>query len=580
MSSLAPPILLLAVVSSLAATEPLESQQPEQSRSPFRFEDRAAAAGLNHQTLYGQPGANKYLLETTGSGVAWVDIDRDGDLDAFFVNGSRLEGFPQGARPVSRLYRNLGDGRFADITAAAGVGRHGWGQSVCAGDYDNDGFEDLFVTYWGQNSLWRNQGDGTFQDTARSVGLTQKSRRWNSGCSFLDYDRDGDLDLFVANYIDFDPSTAPTPDSGLCRYKGVPVACGPPGLEGGTNILYRNLGGSFEDVSEASGVAHANGTYALGVVTLDFNDDGWTDIYVANDSNPAALYENRRDGTFEDIGILAGVAYSQDGKPQAGMGVAVGDVDNDGRLDLFKTNFAEDTVNLYLNQGDGLFEDATFRSGLGVNTRWLGWGCGLFDFDNDGWLDVFEVNGHVYPEVAHLSDSTSYKQRKVVYRNRGGGRFQDVTLSAGADLSAPQAGRGAAFGDCDNDGDIDVLVNNVNSPPNLYLNQQRSGNGWLALRLLGRKSNRSGIGARVRLKVGDALLTDEVRSGGSYYSQNQLRLHFGLGTKKSADWIEIRWPSGSVDRHEKVAGQRLLFALEGGPLSPERSVLASAAAEK
>jgi hypothetical protein len=343
------------------------------------------------------------LLETTGCGAAVLDIDSDGWLDLYLVNGTTLEGFPKGKEPISHLYRNRRDGTFENVTARAGVGQSGWGQGACAADYDNDGRDDLFVTSWGQNHLYRNRGDGTFDDVTATAGLANAKPRWGSGCAFLDYDRDGRLDLLAANYIDFDLASAPVPESGLCRYKGVPVACGPPGLPGGKNVLYRNTGdGTFEDVSAASGVAAAKGSYGLGVSTLDFDDDGWTDVYVANDSKPSTLYRNNRDGTFTDIAILAGCAYSQDGKPQAGMGVAVGDYDRNGTMDIFKTNFAGDTATLYANTGTGFCEDRTFPSGIGRNTRWLGWGVGFADFDLDGWLDLFLVNGHVYPEVEQL----------------------------------------------------------------------------------------------------------------------------------------------------------------------------------
>ena len=340
---------------------------------------------------------------------------------------------------------------------------------MCAGDIDNDGYEDLFVTYFGRNRLYRNKGNGTFEDISAASGTRDPADRWSTGCAFFDYDRDGRLDLIVANYIDLDLKTAPTPESGLCRYKGIPVACGPPGLRGGKNILYHNLGGlRFEDVSERSGITRANGTYGLGAVSFDFDDDGWSDAYVANDSNPSALYRNNHDGTFSDVGVSAGCGYSQDGKPQAGMGLAIGDYDHDGAMDIVKTNFAGDTTSLYRNTGPGSCEDRTFAAGLGRNTRWLGWGAGFIDLDNDSWLDLFLANGHVYPEVHKLATEAAYKQRKVVYRNLQNGRFEDITEALGAAMTEPKAARGAAFGDFDNDGSVDVLVNNVHDTPDLY----------------------------------------------------------------------------------------------------------------
>jgi hypothetical protein len=535
-----------------------------QSALTFSFTETAARAGLTAATVYGGVRSNKYLLETTGSGVAALDYDNDGWLDAFVVNGTTLEGFPKGKEPTSHLYRNKHDGTFEDVTARAGVAVTGWGQGACAGDYDNDGSIDLLVTFWGTNRLFHNRGDGTFADVTQKAGLDTTRARWGAGCAFVDYDRDGRLDLFVANYIDLDLSTSPVPESGLCRYKGLPVACGPPGLPGGKNVLYRNRGdGTFSDESARSGITAAHGTYGLGVSTLDFDGDGWTDIYVANDSNPSALYRNNRDGTFTDIGITAGCAYSQDGKPQAGMGVAVGDYNRDGRRDIFKTNFAGDTSTLYANNGSGLCEDRTFASGFGRNTRWLGWAVAFLDLDLDGWLDLFLVNGHVYPEVEQLKSEAGYRQRKVVYRNRGDGRFDDVTEQLGPPVTVPKAGRGAAFADFDNDGDIDVLVNNMHEPPELYRLDQRQPRNWAALQLVGTSSNRSAIGARVRLTAGGVTQVDEVRGGGSYYSQNDLRPHFGLGDATAVDRVEVRWPNGREEEWTAVGRNRFVTLTEG-----------------
>jgi hypothetical protein len=535
----------------------------------FSFTNVAQQAGLTATTVYGGKDANKYLLETTGCGAAVLDVDNDGYLDIFLVNGSVLEGFPKGNEPTNHLYRNRRDGTFEDITDKAGLKASGWGQGACAADYDNDGFDDLFVTYWGQNRLYRNNGNATFTEVTAKAGLTDTRRRWGAGCAFVDYDRDGRLDLFAANYIDLDLATAPVPSSGLCRYKGVPVACGPPGLPGGRNVLYRNKGdGTFEDVSEPSGVLRANGTYGLGVSTLDFDADGWPDIYVANDSNPSALYRNNRDGTFTDIGVAAGCAYSQDGKPQAGMGIAVGDYDRSGTLDLFKTNFAGDTSTLYSNNGEGLCEDRTFAGGIGLNTRWLGWGVGFVDFENDGWLDLFLVNGHVYPEVVQLKTEAGYKQRKVIYRNLRNGRFEDVTERLGPPASTPKAGRGAAFADFDNDGDVDVVINNVHDTPDLFRLDSPATSHWVTLKLVGTRSNRSAIGARVRLHGSGGVQVDEVRGGGSYYAQNDLRVHFGLGDVNRIDRVEVRWPNGLEEVWTDVAIDRIVTLTEGQGKSP------------
>ncbi|MBA3711643.1 MAG: CRTAC1 family protein [Pyrinomonadaceae bacterium] len=529
-----------------------------------KFVDVARQAGITTKTIYGDEQKNRYLLETTGSGAAFFDYDNDGWLDVFLVNGTRFDGLPQDQTLTNRLYRNNGDGTFTDMTGKAGLTRSGWGQSACVGDFDNDGHSDLFISAYGKNALYRNKGDGTFTEVADKAGVANNRTRWGSGAAFLDYDKDGHLDLFVASYIDFDPKTAPLPETGPCLYKGVMVACGPPGLTGGVNMLYRNNGnGTFTDVSEKSGVTKANGTYGLGVLVADFDNDTWPDIYVANDSSPAALYQNNKNGTFTDIGLEAGAAFSVDGKPQAGMGVSAGDYDRDGWLDIFKTNFSGDTSTLYRNVGKAVFDDMTFPAGIGVNTRWLGWGCGFFDMDNDGWLDVFLVNGHVYPEVARLTTEAGYAQRKVLYRNLRNGRFEDISVSVGGAVMTPSPARGCAFGDFDNDGRIDILINNINALPELLRSESSAGNNWIKIRTVGAKSNRDGIGARIKCVTEDGTQIDEVRSGGSYYSQNDLRIHFGVGKNQKVKTIEIRWPSGQVDTLNDVAVNQLIHVKEG-----------------
>ena len=534
------------------------------------FVDIGHEAGLNAKTIYGGEHKNKYLLETTGCGVAFYDYDNDGWLDIFLVNGWRLEGFPTGEEPTSHLFRNNRDGTFTDVSVKAGLVHHGWGQGVCIGDYDNDGFDDLFVSYFGKNVLYRNNGDGTFTDVTDKAGVGGSGKRWNTGCSFVDYDRDGKLDLFVANYIDLDLATAPVPESGPCLYKGVMVACGPPGLKGGKNILFHNNGdGTFTDVSESSGILRANGTYGLGVLTADFDNDGWPDIYVANDSAPSALYQNKKNGKFEDIAVEAGCALSPDGKPQAGMGVSAADYDLDGNLDIVKTNFAGDTPSLYRNLGGANFEDRTFAAGLGAHTQYLGWGCGFFDFDNDGWADILICNGHVYPEVEQLKTEAGYAQHKLLYRNLRNGRFEEITDMAGPGITAAVAARGCAFGDFDNDGDIDMVVNTVNGLPQLLRCDSTSGNNWIKVKLIGTKSNRSAIGARVSCVAAFPGETkphrqiDEVRSGGGYFSQSDLRVHFGLGKAEKVDVIEIRWPSGQVDTLKDLVVNKLVTVKEG-----------------
>src|SRR5262245_14667748 len=560
-------------VRSLCAAIPVFSFDQLVAGLPLatQFVNVAREAGLRTKTIFGGERRNRFLLETTGCGCAFIDYDNDGWLDIFLVNGTRFEtSWPSGQAPVSRLYKNNRDGTFTDVTEKAGVAHAGWGQGICAGDYDNDGWDDLFVTYWGECVLWHNNGNGTFTNVAKKAGVTTNQgsgkQRWNTGCAFLDYDKDGHLDLFVANYIDFDPKTAPLPESGPCLYKGLTVACGPPGLEGGKNILFHNNGdGTFTDVSVKSGILKTPGTYGLGVLVGDFDNDGWPDIYVANDSSSSALYKNNHDGTFTDIALEAGVAFSADGKPQAGMGVAASDYDGDGRLDIVKTNFAGDTSSLYRNLGKMVFDDQTFQAGLGKNTRFLGWGVGFLDFDNDGWPDILLCNGHVFPEVGETDTESGYRERKVLYRNLGNGKFADVSLEGGPGILEKVPGRGCAFGDFDNDGDIDVLVNCINDAPQLLRCDQSTRTNWLKVKTVGVKSNRTGIGARIYCSTtGGRRQMDEVRSGGSYISQNDLRVHFGLGKATSAE-IEVRWPSGIIDRFRADAN-RVITIIEGkGP---------------
>src|SRR3984957_3420345 len=557
---------------------PLAHALPSAPVDPFRapvtagspvqvsFKDVAPQAGLRSVCVFGGDKVKKWILETTGCGIAFFDYDNDGWLDIFQVNGTTLEG-GAGAPPTNHLYKNNRDGTFTNVTAAAGFTRTGWGQGVCVGDYNNDGREDLFVTYWGQNVLYRNNGDGTFTDVTREAGLLQTGRlpRWNTGCCFVDYNRDGLLDLFVANYVDLDLAATPAAGSGpFCQWKGIPVLCGPRGLPAGVNLLYRNNGnGTFTDVSASSGVSGPRGHYGFTALTGDFDNDGWPDIYVACDSTPSLLFHNNHDGTFTEIGVKSGCAFNDDGKEQAGMGAAAGDYNCDGMLDIFKTNFSDDTATLYRNEGDGTFQDATFESGLGKNTQYLGWGCGFVDIDNDGWLDIFQANGHVYPELDRSGSGVLFREKKLLCRNLRDGKFEDISGRAGSDISAVHSSRGVAFGDFDNDGEVDIVINNMNYPPVLLRNDGGNRNRWLQIKALGTRSNRSGIGAKVAVKAGEQTQVQEVRRGGRYLSQSDLTLHFGLGSAIQADLIEIRWPSGMLDRLTNVSTNQLIRVKEG-----------------
>ncbi len=531
------------------------------------FVDIAQRVGLNFFCYHGGEASKKYIIEATGCGVAFIDYNQDGWQDIFFVNGSRLEGFPPGEEPRNRFYHNNGDGTFTDVTARAGLGRSGWGQGVCVGDYDNDGWEDLFVTYWGQNALYRNSGDGTFTDITAKAGLLDRGPRprWGTGCAFIDYDKDGHQDLFISDYIDLDLENTPMAGEGpFCQSRGIPVMCGPRGLPGGTNRLYHNNGdGSFTDVSQSSGVVQPSGYYAFAILTSDFDNDDWPDIYVACDSTPSILYHNNGDGTFTDVAVPYGAAYNEDGMEQAGMGVSAGDYNRDGWFDIFKTNFSEDTSTLYRNNGDGTFTDATYEAGMSMNTRYLGWGCAFFDYDNDSWKDIVLVNGHLYPEAEQIGLDTRYRQPKILYKNLRNGRFQDVSADAGPGITSSSPARGMAVGDFDNDGDLDIVINNINDRAELLRNEGGNENHAIMIKTIGEKSNRTGLGARIRVVTGTDEQVDEVRSGGSFDSQSDLRVHFGIGQAAKVDLIEIKWLSGQVDTLKDVEPNQVIYVAEG-----------------
>jgi len=558
-----------ALAQQRPSTGPGSKDKSEANGFPVTFVDVAGLAGLSDPIIYGGLEHKKYIIETNGSGVAFFDYDNDGWVDILLLNGTRLEGFPKGKEPTIKLYRNQRNGSFSDTTAKAGLRHAGWASAICAGDYDNDGYEDLYLTYWGQNVLYRNRGDGTFTDMTQKASLGTKGTRWGSGCTFVDYDRDGNLDLFVANYLKFDLETAPEPGKGAnCTWKGIPVNCGPKGLPTDINLLYHNNGdGTFADVSDKSGIAKVEDRYSMTAITTDFNNDGWPDIYVACDSTASTLYRNNRDGTFTDVSLETGAAYNEDGQAQAGMGVAIGDYNGDGFLDIFKTHFADDLPMLYKNSGREFFEDASRAAGFD-HTRYVQWGTGFADFDNNGWPDILIATGNVYPEVEKLFKEYPHRGPRLVYQNLGNGRFKEVTAHSGPGVLTAKSSRGCAFGDFDNDGDVDVLVMNMNEPPlllrNEYINRQnRERNNWIKVKLIGTKSNRSAIGARVQVKSGLHLQTQEVTSQSSYYSHNDLRLHFGIGTSLKAAQIEIRWPNGQTETVKDIAVNQTVRIKEG-----------------
>ncbi len=597
--------------SAQSTAPPITAQIPKPSphAAPnVSYSDVTKAAGLGaFRSVFGTP-AKDYILEATGAGCALVDYDNDGWLDIYLVNGATLnalrgkEKFPRAA-----LFRNNHDGTFSDVTDKAGVANERWGQGVCAGDFDNDGWADLYVTNFGANRLYRNNHDGTFTDMAEKAGVTIGS--WSTGCAFGDYDGDGRLDLFVAGYVDFDLNRLPpaatgegekgrkgereqnnpqsaiqTPQSkamgaayvagaSFCEYRNQRVMCGPKGLVGAADHLFRNNGdGAFTETSVKAGVQDKAGYYGFGVAWLDYDDDGKLDLLVANDSTPNYLYHNNGDGTFADVSYLSGVALNGNGREQADMGVSVGDYDNDGRLDIHITNFADDFNVLYHNDDGAMFSDTSFPAGLGLVTMpFLGWGTNFLDYDNDGWLDLFVTNGHVYPNADNSDWGTSYQQRALLFRNVKG-KFHDVGASAGAALHVPRAGRGSAVGDYDNDGDADLLLNNLDEAATLLRNDGGNKAGhWLTLQLRGdvqQKCPRDAIGTTVFCTVAGQRLRAEVASGRSLHSQSDLRVHFGLGAATKIDKLEVRWMNGKAETYEIKAVDRILTIEQGKGIRP------------
>ena len=552
--------MVMGVAAAGQQVYPASAEHP----TPAWFVDVAAKAGITVRNVNGSEEHKKYIVEATGSGMAIIDYDRDGWPDIFLVNGTEMGGAGKGAASNHLLHNNH-DGTFTDVTAKAGMVSSGWGQGACVGDYDNDGFDDLYVTGYGKGRLFHNLGNGSFKEVGEAAGVAGSGKEWGTGCAFVDYDRDGRLDLMVANYVHFDLAKTPAPGSEAgCVWKGTPVMCGPRGLPSAPNILFHNEGGGkFTDASKAAGIEKTEGHYCFSVTTLDFNEDGWPDIYVACDSTPSILYRNNHDGTFTDVAADAGVAFNEDGREQAGMGSTAADYDGDGHLDLFKTNFSDDTATLYRNHGDGTFTDETFAAGLGINSDALGWGAMFADVDNDGWPDLLVVNGHVYPEVDAAKLGAAYREPRFLYWNQGNGKFKDVSKAAGPGMTEPLSGRGLALADLWNDGRLEAVVNNLSDRPMLLVNEARNGNHWLGIKLTGTRSNRDGIGARVRVLGAKRSWVDEVRSGSSYNSSSDLRLHFGLGGETKILGVEVRWPNGGRERFLVEGVDKVVELVEG-----------------
>jgi hypothetical protein len=561
-------VALVALALRGAGGDPQRRGTPRLTAAPGppladQFLEVSATAGIRFSLTSGGP-EKRYIIEAKGGGgIAWFDYDNDGYPDLFLVNGSTFEHWKRGDSPRSRLYHNSGDGTFTDVSAASGLDHTGWGMGVCVGDYNNDGYDDLYLTYYGGNVLYRNNGNGTFSDVTDRAGV--RGHGWGMGCAFGDYDNDGRLDLYVANYVDVDIARLGEPGSAPnCTYRSIATFCGPRGLPGGRDILFHNNGdGTFADVTEKAGIDRAQ-YFGLGVVMADYDRDGRLDIYVANDSTPSSLYHNNGDGTFTDVGVPAGVAYSGEGQEQAGMGTDFGDYDNDGWLDLVKGNFSDDTNNLYHNNRDGTFTDVTYPAGIGdVTWPFTTFGAKFLDYDNDGWKDIFFANGQTFPQMDRYPTGITYAERNLLFHNRHDGKFDEVGLRAGPGLALKKVSRGLATADYDNDGDLEIMVSNMNDSPELLRHARKNPCHSVVVKTLGTRSNRDGIGTKVTLVAGGLTQYDEVRSGGSYLSSSDLRVHFGLGAATKIDRLELRWPSGQMDIVPSPPIDHLLVVKEG-----------------
>ncbi len=558
--------LLKSTLALLLLFMVINAQSPT-NKEGVLFTDIAVSAGINSFQHLSGSAQKRYIIETTSGGVALLDYDRDGWLDIYFVNGGTVEMLQGKKSPLkNRLFHNDGNGKFTDVTEKAGVAGNGnWGQGVCIGDYNNDSFDDIYVTNFGTNILYRNNGNGTFTDVTEKAGVMES--RWSTGAAFGDYDGDGYLDLFVANYVDLDLNKLPEPGVGsggaamaYCMYRGLAVMCGPRGLKGAGDALFHNNGdGTFSDVSKQAGVDDAKLLYGFQPTWVDYDNDNDLDLFVSNDSTGNYLYRNNGNGKFADVSYSSGVAVNDEGRQQACMGVAWGDFNFDGFLDLYVTNFSDDSNTLYQNDGNGGFTDITFQAGHGqVTIPYLGWGTAFFDFDNDKDLDIFVANGHVYPQVDTQDVGTSLKQRNLLFENDGRGKFKEIGLQTGMAMAVKKSHRGAAFGDIDNNGTIDVVINVMDDSPVLLKNGVSNGNHWLTIKLIGSKSNRSAIGARLRARIGTLWQTAEVASGRSYLSQSDLRAHFGLATATKIDELEIGWPSGAKSKFTDLKADQFI----------------------